>query len=180
MKIVQRIRRNSCFLYQVQHLSKTDGGYAHVVPCGDCLLDKIRSSLPESRIGKEVPDRGMRIRYGDSYQKSERGKFANISARFSSISPADGAGPYFARRPRNERVGSFPEAVSPAVASRIPSSASRTNSAAERPRACATAISLASSCGCSGKVMIMARASGPFHVTSTQPPPAPNHDRIVV
>jgi hypothetical protein len=40
------------------------------------------------------------------------GKLANISARFLSISSADGAGPYLARMPRMEREGSFLDAGS--------------------------------------------------------------------
>ena len=40
-----------------------------------------------------------------------------------------------------------------------------------KPSACAAAISLASSCGCSGKVIVTARPSFSFHVTSSRPPP---------
>lgn len=115
--------------------------------------------MAEPRIGKEIPDGGVGVGYGNDHQKSERGKFANISALFRSISSAEGAGPYFARRPRKECVGSFAELVLPGGSSRIPSSASRTKSAAERPRACATAMSLASSRGCSGKVIVRAGPS---------------------
>ena len=62
----------------------------------------------KTRIGEELPESSAGAGDRDDHEKSERGKFANTSARFRSISPANGAGPYFARRPRRDRVGSFP------------------------------------------------------------------------
>jgi hypothetical protein len=62
--------------------------------------------------------------------------------------------PYFARRPRRDRVGSFAGA-SAAVSARNRPRASRTSAFGETPLARAAATSFASSCGSSGNVSVM-------------------------
>src|SRR5437588_12860600 len=95
-------------------------------------------------IEKKIPNGCMGIGDCNNHQKSERGKSLNISALFCSISSADGAGPYLARRPLREWVGCLGDVASGASA-RILSIASRTNSSVERPFARAKAFSFACS-----------------------------------
>jgi hypothetical protein len=63
---------------------------ADVVAFGDRLVDKSGGGFPEARVGEEIPDGRVGVGYRNDHQKSERGKFANTSARFWSISSADG------------------------------------------------------------------------------------------
>ena len=70
------------------------------------------------------------------------------------MSSADGAGPYLASNPRKDRVSSFPVVESDASAM-IWSMACVTSSPGVRPFAFATALSFASFCGSSGRVIVM-------------------------
>jgi hypothetical protein len=45
-------------------------------------IDEGRSGAPKARIREETPQGRVRVRDRGDHQKSERGKFANISARF--------------------------------------------------------------------------------------------------
>lgn len=74
----------------------------------NCAADESRCGLPQPGIGEEIPNRRVGVSYRDDHQISVRGKFSNISARFRSISSADGAGPYLASNPHKDRVGSLP------------------------------------------------------------------------
>ena len=62
-----------------------------------------------------LPDRRVRISNRGDHHKPDRGKSANISARFLAISSAEGAGPYFASKPRREWIGSRTGALPPSA-----------------------------------------------------------------
>jgi len=70
------------------------------------FVDKGRSPASQTRIRKKIPDRRVRISNRGDHHKPDRGKSANISVRFWAISSAEGAGPYFASKPRREWIGS--------------------------------------------------------------------------
>ncbi len=85
-------------------------------------------------------------------------EIANISARFSSISSADGATPYW--RAAHARSGSVPSLLP--VAELQPGSYGSPLVQVDRPihlRPRATAMSLASSCGSSGRTSVISKAS---------------------
>ena len=74
--------RNSALLNQVDHLRHAYSGYADVITVSDRGIYEGGSGTPKPRIGEEVPERSVSVGDRDDHQKSERGKFANISARF--------------------------------------------------------------------------------------------------
>jgi hypothetical protein len=54
----------------------------NVIAVGDRGIYEGGSGTPKPRIGEEVPERSVGIGDSDDHQKSERGKFANMSVRF--------------------------------------------------------------------------------------------------
>jgi len=74
--------RNSALLNQVDHLSHAYGGDADAIAVSDRGIYEGGSRTPRPRIRKEIPEGGVGVGDRDDHQKSERGKFASISARF--------------------------------------------------------------------------------------------------
>src|SRR5262249_2238472 len=68
-------------------------------PRGCGLIDKITSGSGETLVVEQIPECCMGIR-DTSYHSESSAKPRNISRRFSSISSAEGAGPYLASMPR--------------------------------------------------------------------------------
>jgi hypothetical protein len=103
-----------------------------MITSGDRDVNEGGCGFSEPWVGEKIPDGRVGVGDRGDHHKSERGKLANISARFRSISSADGAGPYFASSPRKDNVGSFRMQVAGASAMSL-STASRTKSFAVTP-----------------------------------------------
>ena len=84
---------NTGLLRKVDDFSKADRRSAYVIPAGDRLSKSVSGWLRKPGGVKQVSDCGVRVGDRDDHAMPSRPKFANISARFSSISSADGAGP---------------------------------------------------------------------------------------
>src|SRR5437870_3098351 len=87
------------FSGQVDDFRQTYCRHAYFVAGEGGLLKCLARQLGQSGIGKHMPDGGVSIRDRYDHSISSRPKLANISARFSSISSAEGAGPRWANAP---------------------------------------------------------------------------------